>query len=166
MDNGLSGLVNRMNPYDTQMESFIESQEKIQSENQILNEKLSSLTSLTNENKRELDRLKSEKATTDIEHQKAIEFHDQEIAEARKMILQLQDSLTEQQSIQTNLTQSLDHIKKCNSKSMRILDEKIDQVDSKTRKNNIIIDGQQKKILRTLLLNLSIKLTVTYKLPI
>lgn len=51
MDNRLSGIVNRMNPFDDKMESLTKSQDRIQSEKQILDEKLSSLASLTDENK-------------------------------------------------------------------------------------------------------------------
>lgn len=137
----LSGFDERINEQADQMNSITKKQDKLAHQYQEMDEKITSLMKLHKENKKEIDNLKKAKSVSDADHQKAIAFRDNEISDALNLITKLQESLEEQDSLRSNLQQSFEHSKKCNSKLLTALEDKIDQVDTKTRKNNIIIDG-------------------------
>lgn len=67
-----------MNKQDDQMVTLSKKHESLQSQDNEMQEKLTTLVTLAEENK-EIKRIKKDKLTTDAEHQKAIAFRDSNI---------------------------------------------------------------------------------------
>lgn len=137
----ITEIKRRMDSYDSKLQNIVTDQKTSKGERADFDAKLSALKSAVHENKQSISNLYHEKKISDSEYQQAIAFRDQELKESQNRILELEKANEGlQKKIETVGKSVFQSTKSCKKQHMD-QDAKIDLLDSKSRKNNLIIDG-------------------------
>lgn len=154
----LSEMELKWKSHDNQLQIINEGQIKCVKQQTHLKSEMDTMKTMIKENKKTIEKIRTEKAKLEVDHQQAIAFRDDELKESQQKIKQLEtDNRELKEKIQT-LNQAVSKSNKSHEKSHAELDSKIELLGTKSRKNNVIVDGIQEtenENLETILLSLT-----------